>query len=717
MSLNRHRIMAPAALLVAVALSVLLPRPDLGQFERASGFKVQNAFLHLRVIAREPHPIGSLANEAVRNYILRTLRRLPVEVSEQRTSVTTHMAGSTAGATVRNVVCRIPGRDAQQSAIALVAHYDSGPSSPGASDNGASVAALLETARALASGPLLRRDIYLLFTDGEEHGLLGAEAFVREHPAAKRVGVFLNFDARGTRGPVLLFQTSGRNGATVGQFADGVLYPSGHSLFSTLSQLLPNATDAIPLAASGAQTLGFAFAEGIEHYHRPTDSVNELSPVTLAQVGAYATELARHFGQLEGLPQPATDCVYFDLLGRWLCHYANQWAAGLGVFCALAWVYLARRSERPRRILWRGLATGAMTLGMALLCGFAVPVGFTFLCAALMSESRWVNSAPWVGLSALLITVGTLALWQLRTLRSMPQRDLVLGMLGVAAVVALLLGWFVPGASAVWQWSTATLLLTSLWQTHRCHGSQATSSWPLLIAIVINALLTVPVVAMALRLAGPVLTLVPVLIGLLHLALLLPVLLPEVTRWGQRTAYGLILVGLCLLVGILGSGGTQTVTVNLATTRGRPPTPTSIEVQRLSGDATVRTLNVRMAAADGTRCVNLQQLSGPKVSTLTVNNKPVSHMVRFSPELDELGVRIMSGSRSRSGYRFSYCNLENDPLDLGLRVHGPGTTELRVTEDVDETARPTEGTPSTSVDAQGISERWVPDSTTQVLRL
>ena len=73
----------------------------------------------------------------------------------------------------------------------LVAHYDSVTNSRGAGDDGAAVAALLETARIVMAGPKLRRSIFILFTDAEEVGLLGALAFVHEHPLAQRAGIVI----------------------------------------------------------------------------------------------------------------------------------------------------------------------------------------------------------------------------------------------------------------------------------------------------------------------------------------------------------------------------------------------------------------------------------------------------------------------------------------------------------------------------------------------
>jgi Zn-dependent M28 family amino/carboxypeptidase len=64
----------------------------------------------------------------------------------------------------------------------LAAHYDSVPTGLGASDDGAAVAAMLETLRALRAGSPPRNEVMVLLTDGEEAGLLGATAFVDEHP-------------------------------------------------------------------------------------------------------------------------------------------------------------------------------------------------------------------------------------------------------------------------------------------------------------------------------------------------------------------------------------------------------------------------------------------------------------------------------------------------------------------------------------------------------
>ena len=56
-------------------------------------------------------------------------------------------------------------------------HYDSVPTSFGASHDGLGISVMLETLRTLKARVELRNDVVLLFSDGEEIGLLGAKAF------------------------------------------------------------------------------------------------------------------------------------------------------------------------------------------------------------------------------------------------------------------------------------------------------------------------------------------------------------------------------------------------------------------------------------------------------------------------------------------------------------------------------------------------------------
>ena len=79
-----------------------------------------------------------------------------------------------------NLIARIPGADSSQ-AVILGAHIDS-PNSPGAIDNGAGVATLLEIARVLDETSLLPAvDLYLAWFGSHEIGIYGSAFFVSTH--------------------------------------------------------------------------------------------------------------------------------------------------------------------------------------------------------------------------------------------------------------------------------------------------------------------------------------------------------------------------------------------------------------------------------------------------------------------------------------------------------------------------------------------------------
>jgi carboxypeptidase Q len=110
--------------------------------------------------------------------IVRLLERdLPVSLEvDVRTRFTQETAQGV------NVLAEIPGTDRRDEVVLLGAHLDSWHGGQGATDNAAGVATAMEAVRilrALALQP--RRTIRVALWSGEEQGLLGSSAYVREH--------------------------------------------------------------------------------------------------------------------------------------------------------------------------------------------------------------------------------------------------------------------------------------------------------------------------------------------------------------------------------------------------------------------------------------------------------------------------------------------------------------------------------------------------------
>ncbi|MGE0462209.1 MAG: M20/M25/M40 family metallo-hydrolase [Vicinamibacterales bacterium] len=86
------------------------------------------------------------------------------------------------GRTQYNVVAEIPGTDKSAEVVMLGGHLDSWHSATGATDNAIGCSTMLEAIRILnAIGVRPRRTIRLALWSGEEQGLLGSQAYVKEH--------------------------------------------------------------------------------------------------------------------------------------------------------------------------------------------------------------------------------------------------------------------------------------------------------------------------------------------------------------------------------------------------------------------------------------------------------------------------------------------------------------------------------------------------------
>ncbi|HEV2987487.1 MAG TPA: M20/M25/M40 family metallo-hydrolase, partial [Candidatus Angelobacter sp.] len=292
----------------------------------ANEFSAERAMLHVNQIARAPHPLGSANAGAVREYLIAQLSALGLN-PQVFPAIGVHKNGrNVVVGSTHDIIGRLPGSSSSK-AVMLMAHYDSVDTAPGAADDGAAVAAILEAVRALRNGsPALKNDLIVLFTDGEEAGLLGAEAFASSHPWAKDVGIVLNFEARGDRGPSMLFETSGNNRPLIEAFAKADSHPIASSLFYSLYKLLPNDTDLTVFRPLGVPGLNFAFGENLQSYHSTLDTPQNFSPASLQHHGDHALSLAREFGHTDlNHLRKGGDDVFFNWFGGGLVHYGQIW--------------------------------------------------------------------------------------------------------------------------------------------------------------------------------------------------------------------------------------------------------------------------------------------------------------------------------------------------------------------------------------------------------
>src|SRR5262249_38111762 len=149
----------------------------------------------------------------------------------------------------------------------------------------------------------------------------------------------LNFEARGSHGASLMFQTAGDDVAWLVERLAGAPRVFASSFFPEAYKRLPNDTDLSVFRRKNVPGYDFAFIEGLAAYHAPTDDVGHLDLRSLQHHGLYALTLTKRLADLPPPPRTKSSLVYFDLFGAMLIRYAPAWGAvafGLA-FAAYAW--------------------------------------------------------------------------------------------------------------------------------------------------------------------------------------------------------------------------------------------------------------------------------------------------------------------------------------------------------------------------------------------
>lgn len=388
----------------------------------APGPPAAEAIATLRVLLADnvPHPVESPANAIVRDRIVARFRALGYAPVIQKTRACSQRWKRCAN--VENIVVFPP---AAGDIVLGVAHYDSVPKGPGASDDGVGVATMLECARILRNEKF-RNPIGFLVTDGEEKGLLGAEGFVTDAQLSGKVRAIVNVDNRGTSGPSYLFETSRDNRDLVPLF-NTMPRPITTSVFYTIYSLLPNDTDATVFKRAGKIVVNFGAIAGVEHYHQPSDDLAHVGTRTLEHHSENALAMLRALGQTDLQQMRKGNDVYFDILGFRVFWWPEPWT-----------IWIAVANLVVLLVLMRGVPAREIALSALLFLAAIVVAAVIGIAAMKLTPHRLANPAPavaamWIaGILATLVLAGK-RVWQGRAL--------------VSNLIAIALSLTLPGVS------------------------------------------------------------------------------------------------------------------------------------------------------------------------------------------------------------------------------------------------------------------------------
>lgn len=282
-------------------------------FRPDGGFSADSVAVTLKTISMEPHSMEHPeARGRVKEYLVSRLEKYGAEVSVLRyDSVPDKVAGLTSVSDVYAVL--EPDGVEPESYLMFVAHYDSrfaqdvkGDTvySRGAADDGYGLGVILELVRtSLMFSDEWKNGLKVLFTDAEETDLTGMRmAWEKDRGIFDKVAFLCNVEARGVKGPALLFETSRGNDRLLDLYSEASC-PYAYSLTASVYERMPNFTD-FSVVKDDIPGLNISVIDNLKYYHTDKDRYENISLRSIRHYGSQLYPVMRKF---------LTDDIYSDV--------------------------------------------------------------------------------------------------------------------------------------------------------------------------------------------------------------------------------------------------------------------------------------------------------------------------------------------------------------------------------------------------------------------
>ena len=286
---------------VAFLSPLSLPAPQKSNY---TDFSAERVAVDIKQISKEPHSIEHpQARAEVRDYIASRLSGMGLKPEYYPYDSVINRFGEPMD--IINLYTRIdPPNVTADSYLLFVAHIDSRFKtrvrgrevySFGAADDGYGVAVILELLNnILKNRSEWKNGIKVLFTDSEESGLEGMKYAQRfDSHIFYKVNLAINIEARGVKGPALLFETSPSNSKLIELYKEAK-YPYTYSLTSAVYNILPNSTDFSCIKES-IPGFNFSVIDNLNYYHTDLDNYDNISLKSIQHYGEQILPMAKTY--------------------------------------------------------------------------------------------------------------------------------------------------------------------------------------------------------------------------------------------------------------------------------------------------------------------------------------------------------------------------------------------------------------------------------------
>ncbi|XP_049826567.1 endoplasmic reticulum metallopeptidase 1-like isoform X2 [Aethina tumida] len=306
---------------------------------------------------------------------------------------------------VQNIVVKLYSHNSSALSILVNSHFDSVPTSPGASDDGISVVAMLEILRKMSRSPdRPLHNVIFLFNGAEETPLQASHGFITQHKWAKECKVLVNLEACGVGGRMILFQ-SGPKRPWLLKYYKKVPHPFGQVAGEELFQsgIIPSDTDFRIFRDFGNMIgLDMAFFKNGYKYHTKYDTFEAIPLGSYQHMGDNALSLVK---DLANAPEMLNDneeineIIYFDIFGLFMITYTKTTAVIVNILVIILSmsIYVVSiidfKLSHKQVLLLAPIALGSITVSWLLSWAFTLFLGY--ILDQLNYSMSWYSN-PWI---------------------------------------------------------------------------------------------------------------------------------------------------------------------------------------------------------------------------------------------------------------------------------------------------------------------------------
>eukprot|EP00058_Branchiostoma_floridae_P021432 XP_002606922.1 hypothetical protein BRAFLDRAFT_91691 [Branchiostoma floridae] len=266
---------------------------------------------------------------------------------------------------ITNIVVRLSPKKQTRHSLMINAHFDSTMGGPGASDDAASCASMLEVLRVLSQTDTpLKNSIIFVLNGAEENILQASHGFITQHPWAGDIRAFVNLESAGAGGREVVFQTGPDHPWLVRAYAEAAKYPfasvTAQELFQ--SNVIPSDTDfRIYRDYGNLPGIDIAYMDNGYVYHLKYDSPDQIPPGSMQRAGENLLSIVQHLVNSPYLAYPGEyrhgKTVFFDVIGLFMVVYPHHVAIIINSLAVLFTLVYFGYKLKPSR-------TGELIVGL-----------------------------------------------------------------------------------------------------------------------------------------------------------------------------------------------------------------------------------------------------------------------------------------------------------------------------------------------------------------